>query len=124
MKKKKLIKDFGKFVSIGFIWSGINVMLVWLLVDFMGITALLSSTISIIVALLGRFYSYLLIGLIHPNFIKFATANVTFTLLNIALVTLAIDILKLNTLIASVTIIGGLVLLKFIVFNKINLIKN
>lgn len=117
------LKNFLKFIIIGLLWSGINVIFMWLFVEILGISAFISSTISIIAVHIGRFYSYVMIRLIHPHFWKFTYTNIIFTLLNIILMSLAIDVLKINTIIASIIVVGGLFISKFFSFNKINLIR-
>jgi len=123
MKHKKLIKDFVKFTLIGVLWSGINVLFMWLFVDISHMPAYISSTFAMIIVHLGRFFSYVLIKLIHPYFWKFTYTNITFTLGNIVLMTFAIDILKINTILASVVIVGGLFALKFFTYKRINMIR-
>lgn len=121
--KKKDMVDFIKFVIIGVIWSGINVLLMWVSVDILHIYAYIASTAAIVIVHLGRYYSYLAIKLIHPKFWKFTYTNINFTIGNIILMTLAIDVLNINTLISSIVIVGGLFALKFFTYKKINMIR-
>ena len=123
MKHKKLVTDFIKFVIIGILWSCINVLLMWLFVDMMHMYGYISSAISIVAVHLGRYYSYVLIKLLHPQFWKFTYTNITFSIGNVVLMTIAIDILKINTLLASVVIVGGLFALKFFTYKRMNMIR-
>jgi putative flippase GtrA len=123
MKHKKTAVDFIKFLSVGGVWTLINIVLMWLLIDLLGMAGWLGSTIVVIIAFLGRYYTYLSINLIHNHFIKYASTNITFSVTTILLMSLAVDVLKFPAIISAPVIIMGLFILKFLVFNKINLIK-
>ncbi len=120
---KKHIKNFSKFTLIGAIWSLLNIFLMWLVLDIIGMPTLIGSTLVVSFIFITRFYAYIFIGLIHPKFIRYAAANISFPILNIVIVWLLIDILKIPTLISSVIAVGSLFIAKFIIFNIIGLIK-
>lgn len=123
MKHKRLAKDFVKFLSVGAIWTISNIFLMWVLIDIIGMSGWLGSTIVVIIAFFGRYQTYLMINLIHKKFIKYASTNIGFSIITIALMSLFVDIFHIPAKISAPIIIMGLFILKFIVFKKINLIK-
>ena len=123
MIKRKTAKDFIKFFSVGATWTLINIFLLWLIIDIIGMSGWAGSTLVVIIAFFGRYYTYLLIDLINKHFIKYASTNATFSLATIALMSLFVDVFHLPAKISAPVIILGLFILKFLVFKKINLIK-
>tara|TARA_Y100000310_G_C20071621_1_gene529670 strand:- start:175 stop:546 length:372 start_codon:yes stop_codon:yes gene_type:complete len=123
MKYKKISKNFGKFLFGGIIWTILSIFLAWFLIDYRGMLAAIASSIIVIVGIVLRFYFYTGIGLIKKQFLKFASANILFSVLIIVFMTLSIDIMKIPTLIATPIIIGGLFIFKFLFFIKVRLIS-
>jgi len=123
MKNKQLSKDFGKFLFVGALWTGLSIFLAWFLIDFIGMYASITSIIIVSMGIVIRFYSYVLIRLIKKQFLKFVSANLLFSLLTVILMTITIDVMKIPTLIATPSIIGGLFVLKFFTFIKIKMIS-
>ncbi len=121
---KKHIKNFSKFCFIGFIWTLLNIFLMWLTIDIIKMPTAIGSTIVVLFLFVTRFYVYVLIRLIYPKFIKYSVTNISFALANIILVWTFIDIFKIPTVISSAVVVYGLFIIKFIVFNKVGLIKN
>lgn len=121
---RKHIKNFSKFTFVGLVWTLLNIYLMWLVIDIVKIPTLIGSTLVVAFVFVSRFYAYVFIGLIHHKFIKYAATNISFSLANIFLVWLFIDILKIATIISSAIAVYGLFILKFIVFNQTGLIKN
>ena len=124
MKNKRLSKDFGKFLFGGVIWTALSVFLAWLFIDYIGMYASVASVIIVIIGMVLRFYLYVLMRLIKKEFLKFVSANLLFSVLMVVLMTITIDVMKIPTLIASPSIIGGLFILKFIFFIKIKMIAS
>jgi len=123
MKHKKLANDFGKFLFVGVIWTVLSIFIMWILIDVLGMYGWLGSSIAVVIVLIGRFYTYLLVRLIHNQFIKYISANIGFSIATVGLMSLFVDILKIPAKISSPIIIGGIFILKFVFFKKIKLIK-
>jgi len=124
MKTKKLTKDFTKFFVIGLIWALISIFLMWSLIDLLGFYGWLGSSIIVVFVFFGKFYTYLLTDLFYNNFLKYASANISFSIVTVALMSLATDILAVPAKISSPIVIGGLFILRFLIYKKIKLIKN
>lgn len=99
------------------------VFFIWLFIDILKISTLISSSIIVGSIFIGKFYLYVLIGLIEPKFIKYTTTNISFSIANVLLLYLLIDILSIPTITSSAGTVVGLFFLRFIIFNKIGLIK-
>lgn len=123
MEYRKTAKDFAKFLLGGAVWTALSVFLAWLLIDYIGLYASISSVIIVIIGVVSRFYFYAWIGLIKRQFLKFVSANVLFSVLMVVFMTLFIDIMKIPTLIATPVIIIGMFLFKFLYFIKVKLIS-
>lgn len=120
---KRQLKNFLIFFLIGIIWTLLNVLLMWIFIDLLGIPTIIGSTIVVLFVFVTRYYAYVLIGLIHPRFARYTTTNIAFSLANIILVWLFIDILHIPTVVSSAVVIYGLFILKFFAFDKIGLLK-
>ena len=123
MKIRKTAKDFAKFIIGGAVWTALSVFLAWLLIDYIGMYASISSVIIAAAGIVLRFYFYVWISLIKRQFLKFVSANILFSVLMVVFMTLFIDIMKIPTLIATPIIILGLFLFKFLYFIKVKLIS-
>ena len=123
MEYNQLSKGFGKFLFGGVIWSVLSVFLLWFFIDYIGMYASVASVIIVITGIILRFYLYVLMRLIKKEFLKFVSANLLFSVSMVVLMTLAIDVMKMPTLIVSPIIIGGLFILKFIFLIKIKMIS-
>ena len=117
-----MTRDFGKFLIGGIIWSLISIPLTWILIDYIGLYAFIASTLIVILGIITRYCLYSAVNLIERRFLKFASADMMFSLLNIALMTAAIDIMKIPTLIAAPLVIVGIFVLKFATYSKIKMI--
>ena len=115
--------NFVKYVITGFIWAFLNVFLIWFFIDVAELSGLIGSTIVVIIILLGKYATYLFIGLIKPHFFKYLSTAIVFPVLNVFLIWLTIDIMGAPTVITSAIVAVLLFVLKFIAFNMLGLIK-
>lgn len=119
---KKLAGQFGKFLGVGLIWTLLSMFFMWMLIDIMGIPGWLGSSAVVALVFFGRFYTYILIGLMKHEFMKYASANIVFSLATVAGMWFFVDFLGMPAKYASVLVVGGLFVIKFGVFKKMNLI--
>ncbi len=121
---KKLIVHFSKFTFIGIIASILNILFVWLFIDIFNIKTIISVSLVVAVIFLLKFYLYILIRLIKGQFLKYTFIQVISALLNIVLTWFFIDILLIPTVIATTMVVGGLFIIRFILFKVTRLITN
>ena len=75
---KRLAGEFIRFFLVGLVWTIVNIYLMWLAIDILGLFGWLGSTLVTILVLIGKYYSYIWIKLIQPKFMRFLAANFTF----------------------------------------------
>jgi len=127
--KKKLVMDFSKYTFIGVIVTILGIFLTWFLIDIFVINTIIAR-FSVLASLhFVKFFSYRIAKLFsrrklgHIQFIIY-TVTVGFCyLLDIFLVWLLIDIFHIKTVISVTLVIGGLFLLRFILFKATHLIE-
>ena len=121
--KYKIYKDFSKFLIVGMLTTFANIFLMWLFIDIFNIPSLIGATIVVAGIFFGKFYTYVLINLIHKHFLKYAAINMSIGLLNIIFVWFFIDIIGIPTAISSAVVVYGLFMLRFGTFKITKLIK-
>jgi hypothetical protein len=117
----KIKNPTGKFVKYSFwgaVWSALSIFLAWLFVDHAGMSAFAASTLLVAIGIIARFLMYKTAGIVSGRFFNFASTEIAFSLLNILLMTITIDIMKIKTLISAPIIIISLFLLKFKVHSR------
>ena len=127
--KKKLVMDFSKYFVIGIIVTMMGIFLTWFLIDIFVINTIIAR-FSVLASLhFVKFFSYRITKLFsrkklgHIQFIIYTVIVGFCYLLDIFLVWLLIDVLHIKTLISVTLVIGGLFLLRFILFKATRLIE-
>lgn len=120
---KKHRVNFSKFTLVGVIASLLNVFFVWLFIDILLIKTIVATTLVVGSIFFLKFYLYMRIGLIKKQFLKYTYIQVVSAFLNIFFTWLFIDILLIPTIIATIFVVGGLFLARFVLFNLTKLIK-
>ena len=116
--------QFSKFLFVGIIWTIVNIVLLWLLIDVLGLAGWLGSSIVVFSALIGRYYHYVFLKVIKPHFMKFLGTNFVFSLLTVVFMSLFVDFLHIPAKFSSPLVIGGLFIGKFITFKFIGLLED
>jgi putative flippase GtrA len=116
------LSHFIRFSLAGGIWTVINIGIMWLLIDVLHFPGWLGSTIGVVVLYVGRYYTYLLMKVMEPEFWKYVSASGVFSLLIIGSMTVAVDFLHFKALYASVVVTGLSFIFKYIFFKKLKLI--
>lgn len=116
-------KRLSIFIAIGIVWSLLSVLGNWFLIDFLSLPGWLGSAIVAVAAFFGRYANYLLVGLMHSHLIKYASTNILFTLLQIPLISIGVDLLNFPAMPSSIAVIGLLSIFKFGALERIGLIK-
>lgn len=115
--------SFIKYLLVGIIWSLLNIAFMWLLIDKFKLPTIMGSTIVVLVLFITKFYAYSAIGFMEKNFLKYASTSIGFGAANVFLMWLFVDVFYLSTVISSTAIAYGLFFLRFVVFDKVGLIK-
>lgn len=120
----KYTKNFIKYTLIGILFMLSNVFFMWLFIDALNIPTIFGASVVVGGLFIAKFYTYIIINLIHKQFLKYLSAFAAFGIANILFMWLFVDILNIPTLISSTTIVFGLFILRFFAFDKIGLMKN
>jgi len=121
---KKLIVHFSKFTFIGIVATILNIFFVWLFIDILKIKTIIAVTLVVMTIFLSKFYLYVLIRLIKGQFLKYTFIQIVSALLNIILTWFFIDVLLIPTIIAATIVVGGLFIIRFILFKVTRLITD
>lgn len=116
-------KDFTKYLIVGILYTLLYIFLMWLFIDIFKIHTIIASTVIVFSILILKFYTYVIINLIHHRFLKYITIELGFILSNIFLAWLLIDVIHIPTVISSSIIVYCLFMLRFVVFKVSKLIK-
>ncbi len=120
---RKDLSTFIRFSIVGAVWTAINIGTDVLLIDHWGLSAWLGAFVSYVILYIGRYYSYLLLQVIEPQFLKYVYSTVIFTVVMWGLKIIAIDVLEYAAMIASPVITGLAFVLKYFFYKSINLIR-
>lgn len=120
---RKELDHFIRFSIVGAVWTAVNIAIMWLLIDVLGLAGWLGSTIGIAVLYIGRYYNYLWLKVIEPKFWKYVYASGLFSLFMIAGMTVAVDVLGYKAFYPSIILTALSFILKFLFFKRIKLLK-
>lgn len=121
---KKDFNTFIRFSVVGAVWTALNIGSDVALIDHLELPAWLGALIGYVVLYVGRYYSYLLLKVIQPQFWKYVFSTIAFTVVMWGLKILAIDVLNYSALIASPIITGMAFVLKYFFYKSINLLQS
>ena len=116
-------KNFAKYLFIGIIFTFITIFLMWFVIDFIGIKTIIGASIVIVLVFFTKYYSYRLTGFMKKEFLKYASTSIGFSIANVILMWLFVDIFLIATVISSTIIVYSLFILRFIVFYMAGLVK-
>jgi hypothetical protein len=109
---------------VGAVWTIINIGSDILLIDHYELPGWLGALIGYVVLYIGRYYSYLLLKVIEPQFLKYVYSTMAFTLVMWVLKTISIDFLDLTAALVSPVIAASGFILKYFFYKSINLLKS
>jgi hypothetical protein len=93
----------------------------WLFIDVLRIYTLLATTVVVVFLHIVKFISYKAVKLIHRQFVKYTTIQVTLGLLNIIGVWFLIEVLHQPTVLSSMAVVSFLYVLRFAAFKATKL---
>jgi hypothetical protein len=114
---KNHFRNFSKYAIIGIIISFLNIVLVTLSVDILGITGLISSLIIVGFLFFLKFYLYLITGFIKKKLLHYAYIQIVSALMNITATWILVDIFEIYTLAATTFIVGTLFFLRYLLIH-------
>jgi len=120
---KRLAISFGKYLIVGIIFTVVNVILMWFVIDILGLYSALGASIVVSIIFIAKFYTYVAINFLKKNLLGYAIVNLSSMLLNILLVWFFIEIVGLTTISSSSLVVLLLFLGRFIAFKKLNLLS-
>jgi len=117
------LNTFMRFALVGIVCTTINIATDVILVDHVDLPGWFGTLIGYVVLYVGRYYTYLLLSVIQPQFWKYVYATVVFTMVIWILKILALDVMHFKALYASPIITAFSFIFKYLFYKKINLIK-
>ncbi len=113
---KKHSVDFSKYTFVGVIFTLAYIFLMWACIDLLHMNTLTASCIIVAGLHVAKFITYRKVRLIHKQFKKYSVIQFGSAILNIFSIWLLIDILHIQTVVASSLVIVILFILRFVVF--------
>ena len=120
---KKDLSTFVRFSLVGLVWTILNIGSDIALVDYYGLPGWLGGLIGYVILYVGRYYSYLLLKVIEPQFWKYVYSTIGFTLVIWLVKSIALDVFGLKAALVSPVITGFAFVLKYFFYKSINLLK-
>lgn len=124
---KLIRRDWNRFLRyslVGVVWTAFNIGSDVLLVDYWDLPGWLGTLIGLVILYIGRYFSYLLLKVIEPQFLKYVYSTAIFTLLIWGLKIVALDVLNYSALVSSPIITVLAFVLKYFFYKSIGLLKN
>ena len=124
--KKRVRKDWDRFLRyslVGAIWTVFNIGSDIVLIDYWTLPGWLGTLIGLVILYIGRYFSYLLLKVIEPQFFKYVYSTAIFTLLIWGLKIVALDVLEYKAMIASPIITVVAFVFKYFFYKSIGLLK-
>ena len=124
--KKRVRKDWDRFLRyslVGAIWTAFNIGSNIVLIDYWTLPGWLGTLIGLVILYIGRYFSYLLLKVIEPQFFKYVYSTAIFTLLIWGLKIVALDVLEYKAMIASPIITVVAFVFKYFFYKSIGLLK-
>jgi putative flippase GtrA len=125
--KKLVKKDWSRFLRyslVGAIWTAFNIGSDVVLIDYWSLPGWLGTLIGILILYLGRYFSYLLLNVIQPEFLKYVYSTAIFTLIIWGLKIVALDVMEYKAVIASPIITGVAFVFKYFFYKSIGLLQS
>jgi hypothetical protein len=123
-KVKKHSKKFSLFFIIGIFKAILFIVFNWLVIDILHISALVGSTIVIIIVSLITYILYVITKVIKHSIIKYVSALIGFNIAVILTIWFLVDFIGFSGAFSSTIAVGIQFILKYLVFNKIGLINH
>jgi putative flippase GtrA len=120
----KRYDNFLRFSAVGVVWTAVNIGTDILFVDHWHLPGWLGTLVSYLILYLGRYYSYLWLKVIEPQFWKYVYTTAAFTLVMWALKIAAIDFFGVSAALASPAITVASFILKYFFYRSINLLRS
>ena len=121
---KKDLSTFIRFSMVGAVWTILNIGSDILLIDHYELPGWLGALIGYVVLYIGRYYSYLLLKVLEPQFLKYVYSTIAFTFVMWVLKTISIDFIDLTAALVSPVIAASGFILKYFFYKSINLLKS
>lgn len=117
------VSTFMKFSIVGAIWTVVNIFLDWYFVKQLGWSVWLGTMASYVILYVGRYYSYLLVNVIQPQFWKYVYSTAIFTAVMWGMKSVAVEYFGVSITIASPAVTILAFVLKYFFYKAINLLQ-
>ena len=119
-------KDWSRFIRfsvVGAVWTAFNIGSDILLVDYWGFPGWFGTLIGLAILYVGRYFSYLALKVIEPQFLKYLYSTAIFTLIIWGLKIIALDVMDYSAMLASPVITIVAFIGKYFFYKSIGLLK-
>jgi len=123
LSKNKLIIPFTKYFTIGVTFTLLNIFLMWLLIDILGLYSAIGASITVVGLFFLKYYTYILTNFMKRNFMYYASIDIASRILNVLLVWFLIEVFHIPTVYSSSAVVLFLFFGRFIAFKKFDLLK-
>tara|TARA_R110002072_G_scaffold97039_1_gene213320 strand:- start:48 stop:482 length:435 start_codon:yes stop_codon:yes gene_type:complete len=120
-------KDWNRFIRfsvVGAVWTAFNVGSDILLVDYWDLPGWLGTLIGLSILYVGRYFSYLALKVMQPQFMKYLYSTAIFTLIIWGLKIIALDVMDYSAMVASPIITAAAFVAKYFFYKSIGLLKS
>ncbi|MFM1875530.1 MAG: hypothetical protein RL266_1267 [Bacteroidota bacterium] len=121
---RKDLSTFVRFSLVGAVWTAINIGSDILFIDHWNLPGWLGALISYVILYIGRYYSYLWLRVMEPQFWKYVYSTAIFTAVMWGMKVVATDMMDYPAAIASPAITLLAFVLKYFFYKSINLIRS
>ena len=122
--KLKYGKDFTKYLFVGILYTFINIFLMWLFIDVLRTGTVLGSVLAVSIIFITKYFAYIWVGFMVKGFLKYSLVTGLMSIVNVALMWLFVDILKIPTVLSSTIIVYSMFIVRFVSFYAVGLVRN
>ncbi len=122
--KLKYGKDFAKYLIVGILYTFINIFLMWLFIDVLRTGTVLGSILAVSIIFITKYFAYIWVGFMVKGFLKYSFVTGLMSIVNVVLMWLLVDILKIPTVLSSTIIVYSMFIVRFISFYAVGLVRN
>ncbi len=120
----KYYNNFKKYSIIGIAFAVYEIFLLWLFIDTLGKSTLVSSILIIGSSTIFKFYIYVYSGMMKKNFLGYIIVLGAFYGTNVVLVWFFVEVLGFWASFSSIFLAIVFFILRFLAYDKLNLLKS
>ncbi|MBD3310702.1 hypothetical protein GF351_05795 [Candidatus Woesearchaeota archaeon] len=116
--------NFLRYLAVGIVFTLLNIFCMWMVIDLLGISTVVGSALVVTVMFLGKYYAYVLLGLIYKKFARYLAVGIIFPVANVFLMWFFVDMIGISTALGAAISVYLLFLLRFFAYDLVKLMKH